>query len=106
MPRAWTPSFVIIALAAAGISVGPDGGDRTSLVPNLPDLTIKTRETIDRPHSTIQTATRYFKGAWQRTDLDLDVPSASPAQRTMQHSTISRCDEGRTLFLNHEARLY
>lgn len=73
---------------------------------NVQDLTIRTRQTIDLPHSTIRTDTLYFKGAWQRRELQLEVRSASTAQRTVRHSTITRCDERRTLELNHEARLY
>ena len=100
------PSFVAFVLAAAGISAGADGDQPKFVVPNVPDLTIKTRETIDLPQSTVQTNTLYFKGAWQRRELHLQFPSALPAQRTVRHSTITRCDERRTLELNHEARLY
>jgi hypothetical protein len=106
MPRAWMPSFVAIALAAAGIHAGADGDYPKFVVPNVPDLTIKTRETIDLPQSTVRTNTLYFKGAWQRRERYLQFPSAVPAQRTVRHSTITRCDERRTLELNHEARLY
>src|SRR4029453_7358083 len=70
------------------------------------DLTIKTRETIDLPQSTVQTNTVYFKGPWHRRELHLQFPSALPAPRTVRHSTITRCDERRTLELNHEAQLY
>jgi hypothetical protein len=97
------PSFVAFVLAAAGMQSGADG---EFVVPDVPDLTIKTVETIDSPRSTIQTNILYFKGAWQRRDLYLTFPSAFPAQRTVGHTTITRCDERRTLELNHEARLY
>jgi hypothetical protein len=106
MPRVWMPSFVAFVLAAAGIHAGADGGYPKFVVPNVPDLTIKTRETIDLPQSTVQTNTLYFKGAWHRRELHLQFPSALPAQRTVRYSTITRCDERRTLELNHEARLY
>jgi hypothetical protein len=106
MSRAWVLSFVAIALAAAGIHAGADGDYPKLVVPNVPDLTIQTRETIALPLSTIRTNTLYFKGAWQRRDLYLQFPSALPAQRTVRYSTITRCDERRTLELNHEARLY
>jgi hypothetical protein len=106
MPRAWMPSFVVLVLAAAGIYAGAEGDYPTFVVPNVPDLTIKTRETIDLPHSTVQTNTLHFKGAWQHRELSLQFPSALPAQRTVRHGTITRCDERRTLELNHEARLY
>ena len=100
----WT--VVAFELAAAGIYAGADRDHSRFVVPNVPDLTIKTRETIDLPQSTVQIKTLYFKGAWQRRDLYLRFPSALPAQRTMRHTTITRCDERRTLELSHEARLY
>jgi hypothetical protein len=106
MSRAWMPSFVAIALAAAGIHAGADGDYPRFVIPNVPDLTIKTRETIDLPQSTVRTNTLYFKGAWQRRELYLQFPSALPDQSTVRHSTITRCDERRTLELNHEARIY
>src|SRR5437867_4100613 len=106
MPRVWISSFVAFALAAAGIYAGADGEYPKFVVPNVPDLTIKTRETIDLPQSTVRTNTLYFKGAWQRRELYLQFPSALPTQRTVRHSTITRCDERRTLELNHEAGLY
>ena len=100
------PSFVAFVLAAAGIHVGADGDHPKFVVPHVPDLTIKTRETIDLPQSTVQTNTLNFKGAWQRRELHLQFPSGLPAPRTVRYSTITRCDERRTLELNHEARLY
>ena len=106
MPRAWMPSFVAFLLAAAGIHAGAHGDDPRFVVPNVPDLTIKTRETIDLPHSTVQTNTLYFKGAWQRRELHLQFPSDLPAPSSVRNSTITRCDERRSLQLNHEARLY
>jgi hypothetical protein len=39
------PSFVAFVLAAAGIRAGADGDVPRFVVPNVPDLTIKTRET-------------------------------------------------------------
>jgi hypothetical protein len=98
------PSVVAFALAAAGTYAG--GGHPRFVLPNVPDLTIKTRETIDLPQSTVQTNTLYFKGAWQRRDLDLQFPSAWPPPGMVRHATITRCDERRTLELNQEARLY
>src|SRR4029453_8398892 len=106
MPRAWMAFLVAFVLAAAAIQAGADRDDPRFVVPNVPDLTIKTRETIDLPQSTVQTNTLYFKGAWRRRELSLRFPSALPAQRTARHSAIPRCDERRILELNHEARLY
>src|SRR4051812_22987259 len=106
MPRTWMTSIVIFVLAAAGMYAGADGDYPKFVIPNVPDLTIKTRATIDLSQSTVRTDTLYFKGAWQRRDTDRDLPPAPPAQRTARHATITRCDERRTVELNHEARLY
>ena len=53
MPRAWMPSFVAVVFAAASIFAAADEDDPKFVVPNVPDLTIKTRETIDLPQSTV-----------------------------------------------------
>ncbi len=106
MPRAWTPAFLIFVGATASIYVGADAGGPKLVVPNVPDLTIKTRETIDLPQSTVKTDLLYFKGASQRRELHLRFPSALPAQHAVRHTTITHCDERRTLELNDDARLY
>jgi len=104
--RAWPLPAVIFLLAAAGIYAGADADGPKFVVPNVPDLTIKTRQTIDLPQSTVRTDTVYFKGAWQRRELDLQFSSVLPTQRTARHITITRCDERRTVELNDDARLY
>jgi hypothetical protein len=106
MARAWIPSFVALAVAAAGMQACVRGEYPKVVVPDVPDLTIKTLETSDSPQSTVQTNILYFKGAWRRTQLYLTFPSAFPDQRTVRYTTITRCDERRTLELNHEAQLY
>jgi hypothetical protein len=100
------PTFGVFVLVAAGLSAGPNGGSLQFVVPNVPDLTIRTRETIDRPQSTIQINTLYFKAAWQRRDRELQFRFPLPAQRTVRHTTITQCDDRRILELNHDARLY
>ena len=52
MPRPWMRSFVVFTLAAAGLCAGADGNEPEFVVPNVQDLTIKTRETIDLAQST------------------------------------------------------
>ena len=98
--------FVAFVLGAAGIYAGADQDYPEFVVPNVADLTIRTRETTDLSQSTVRTNTLYFKGAWQRTELSLQFPSALPGGTPVRHTTITRCDERRTLELNHEARLY
>jgi hypothetical protein len=91
------------AAAALGLSAllatrSPD--PFKAFVPNVPDLTIRTRATTDpavvgRALST----TQYFKGARQRQE---DIINGKPA-----HSiAITQCDERRTLSLNDEAQTY
>jgi hypothetical protein len=106
MPPASTSSFAVFILAAVGPYARAGGDSRTFVVPNVPDLTIKTRETTDVPESTVRTNTLYFKGAWERREMELQFPSALPAQRTVRRTTITRCDERRILELNHDAQLY
>jgi len=48
-------SFAIVVLAAAGRYVGADADYPKFVVPNVPDLTIRTRETIDLHQSTVLT---------------------------------------------------
>jgi len=78
MPRAWMPSFVVVVLTAAGVHAGADPKYSRLVVPNVPDLTIKTRQTADLPQSTIFTHILYFKGAWQRRELHLQLLSILP----------------------------
>jgi hypothetical protein len=108
MPRLWMPSFLLVLAAAASVQLGAvdPADDPKSGVPDVPDLTIKTEERVDQPHSTVLTSVLYFKGPWQRRELHVRFPSTVPAQRTMRHTAITRCDERRRLDVNDEARIY
>jgi hypothetical protein len=108
MRRAWMSSFVALVLAAAGIhACAAEAADYPKfIVPDVPDLTIKTRETVDHPQSTVRTNILYFKRAWQRRELHLNFPSAVPGQPTIRHIAITRCDERRSIEVNDDARLY
>jgi hypothetical protein len=101
-------SFVALVLAAAGIHAraAEAADDPKFIVPDVSDLTIKTRETVDLPQSTVRISTLYFKGAWQRRELHLTFPSAVPGHPTMRHIAITRCDERRSIEVNDDARLY
>ena len=87
-----TAGLVLLAVVA----VSADGYPRV-VVPNSPDLTIKTRTVF--PRGPVSTVTVRLKGARQRIERTYDG-SRQPA------SYISHCDLRRTLVLNHEARTY
>lgn len=80
------------------------------VIPNVPDLTIKTRQTTDRPDSSIATEIIYLKGARQRRETIVEWPphaaTAIGVKRTRLGISITQCDERRTLLLNDEARTY
>jgi len=82
------------------------------IVPDVPDVTIKTRETYDRPDSSVETHIIYLKGARQRREHIVEWPARSGAGATVRPTSahlgvsITQCDERRTLLLNHEAQTY
>jgi hypothetical protein len=85
---------------------GQTPGFRKFVVPDVPDLTIKTRRTIDLPNSTVETDIVFLKHAWQRRERILQFPATVPATSAPSYITITRCDERRTLELNPEARTF
>jgi len=71
------------------------------VVPNFPDLTIKTRRTSGDWLSQVNTL--YLKGARRRTETVIEVRARADAINSVQ---IVRCDEKRALNLNERDRLY
>jgi hypothetical protein len=69
------------------------------VVPNFPDLTIKTRRTDGTQYS--QEDTLYLKGARQRSEYVIQN-----AGRSMDHVTITQCDEKLRLNLNNKQKTY
>ena len=69
------------------------------VVPNFPDLTIKTRRTDGNRHSTEETL--YLKGARQRSEYVIQN-----AGSTMDHVSITQCDEKLRLNLNTKEKTY
>jgi hypothetical protein len=102
----WTLPVVAFIFAAAGICVAAGGDDRRTVVPRVPDLKIKTRETYDSARSPVQTFTVYFKGAWERREFSMEFPRTARPPRSVRNSTITRCDDQRIFELNDDARLY
>jgi hypothetical protein len=98
-------AFVVVTALRVS-PVARAGGFPEFVVPDVPDLTIKTRRTIDHPSSTIVTEIVNLKGAWQRREQVFDFPAIIPTAHTQKHVAITRCDERRTLELNEESRTY
>jgi hypothetical protein len=74
------------------------------VVPDVPDLTIKTRETTGQPNSSILTKIIYLKGARQRWEWIFEWPARDEPAHVS--TTIVQCDERRTFLLNHETKTY
>jgi hypothetical protein len=85
-------AFVLILAA----SVGPP----KFVVPNLPDLTIKTRRTSGDGLSQLDTL--YLKGARQRTEIVVVKPTRDAAN----WAVIRQCDEKRVFNLNERDKIY
>src|SRR5438034_4312763 len=104
-----TISVLLVFVSATVVPVGPveqAGGFPRFVVADSPDLTIKTRRTIDHPNSMIETEIVELKGAWQRREQILDFPATIPTAHTQTHVAITRCDDRRILQLNEETRTY
>ncbi|OLE16863.1 MAG: hypothetical protein AUG83_01375 [Acidobacteria bacterium 13_1_20CM_4_57_11] len=71
------------------------------VVPNLPDLTVKTRRISS--DGTSQVSTLYLKGARQRTETVYEKQARSAA---MNWTVIRQCDEKRSFSLNERDKLY
>jgi len=71
------------------------------VVPNLPDLTIKTRYTSFDQFSEVRTL--YLKGSRQRTETVTEKPARADA---MNSAAIWQCDEKRRFFLNQRDKIY
>jgi hypothetical protein len=69
------------------------------VVPNFPDLTIKTRRTDGGHYSNLQTL--YLKGARQRSEYVMQNAGSS-----MNGTTITQCDERLTFNLNSKEKTY
>jgi hypothetical protein len=71
------------------------------VVPNSPDLTVKTRRTL--VDGTTLVNTLYLKGARQRTETLYEKPSRSGAANW---TAIQQCDERRSFNINERDKLY
>jgi hypothetical protein len=71
------------------------------VVPNLPDLTVKTRRTSD--DGTSQVNALYLKGARQRTETVNEKPARADV---INWTVIQQCDEKRLFNINERDKLY
>jgi hypothetical protein len=76
------------------------------VVPNFPDLAIKTRHTSGDQESGNQSSevrTLYLKGSRQRTETVNEKPARAGA---LNSASIWQCDEKRSFFLNQRDKIY
>jgi hypothetical protein len=71
------------------------------IVPNLPDLAIKTRRTSGGWLSQLNTL--YLKGARQRTETVVEMPTGTDA---INWAVIRQCDEKRVFNINERDKIY
>ena len=103
-----------LAAAAASVVAVTDPPPRAAayadvprlVVPDVRDVTIKTRRTFDAPGSTVITDILYLKGPWQRREEILEFPKSSGVETVRPYVTIARCDERRIIHLNDAARTF
>jgi hypothetical protein len=95
----------LLGMLAAQSAVVPTFG-----VPAVPDVMITTRRTIDRQDSSTTTTSVYYKGARRRAETIVDWPPrvsvVTGSVRTHMGTSITQCDERRTVELNDEAKTY
>src|SRR5438270_927339 len=90
-----------LAAAAASVVAVTDPPPRAAeyadvprlVVPDVRDVTIKTRRTFDAPGSTVITDILYLKGPWQRREEILEFPKSSGVETVRPYITIARCDD-------------
>ncbi len=87
-------TFCVLILAA---SVGPP----KFVVPNFPDLAIKTRRTSGDWLSEVDTL--YLKGARERTEIVTEKPARADS---INWAVIRQCDEKRVFNLNERDKIY
>lgn len=76
------------------------------VVPNFPDLTIKTRHTSGDQkagHPSSEVRALYLKGSRQRTETVFEKPARAGA---LNSAAIWQCDEKRSFFLNQRDKIY
>src|ERR1051326_8772184 len=90
----------MIAIIAGVLAQSP--ASPTRVIPNRPDLTIRTQTTFDHPGAPIQTTVLQFKGARERLETGF-VRAGVPEARS---ATITQCDLRRMILLNDDAETF
>jgi hypothetical protein len=87
-------------LTLLGWLIAQSAAAQTWVVPNAPDLMIKTRRTVQGVTDTV--GVLYLKGARQRQEMVFG-PSVSARHRLIH---VTQCDEHRRLLLNDQVKTY
>src|SRR5258706_4780369 len=91
----FAPLGLLFVLAAAA------AGQPKYVVPDVPDLTIRTRTIFGLSGAPMETATFFFKGPRSRQERSSGSPDTTGGM-----TLISQCDARRSLLLNPDARTY
>lgn len=90
------------ALTLLGWLIAHSASAQTFVVPNAPDLMLKTRRAHEGRGASSMVEVLYIKGARQRREMIFE--SAGRGRQRWIH--ITQCDEHRVLLLNDEAKTY
>jgi len=99
----WTAkmgTLVTLCVSASVLILAASVEPPKFIVPNLPDLTIKTRRTSGDWMSRVDTL--YLKGARQRTEAVVEKPT----REAVNWAVIRQCDEKRVFNLNERDKIY
>src|SRR6059058_4643516 len=103
----WISLLLVAASSALPVcALGQSKSFPNFVVPDVRDVTIRTRRTIDLPNSTVETETLFLKRAWQRREQLLQFLLTVAASAAQTPVWITRCDERRTLALNPGTRTF
>src|SRR5882757_11496959 len=99
----WTAkmgTLVTLCVSASVLILAASVEPPKFIVPNLPDLTIKTRRTSGDRLSQVDVL--YLKGARQRTEAVVEKPT----REAVNWAVIRQCDEKRIFNLNEREKIY
>jgi hypothetical protein len=94
-------TLVTFSSAASLLLLAASGGFPKFVVPNFPDLAVRTRRLS--ADGTFQVSTLFLKGPRQRTETVIEKP---PPGAAMQWTVIQQCDEKRFFNINERDKLY
>jgi hypothetical protein len=97
---------MITVLALLPLLIAQSAAPPRVVVPDAPDLMIKTRRTAEHQGADVTTEIIYLKGARQRREQTIEGPHASAAGQRYGWIEIALCDERRMLVLNPAVKTY